>query len=80
MLIGLAKTHTSKRIGNLCNVPFSLHRDGKTFPQNKKNDRKKGGFESPPFATLFNFMTKENLFVNTITTAAFLTHYCLPKQ
>lgn len=80
MLIGLAKTHTSKRIGNLCNVPFSLHRDGKTFPQNKKNDRKKGGFESPPFATLFNFMTKENLFVNTITTVAFLTHYCLPKQ
>lgn len=47
MLIGLAKTHTSKRIGNLCNVPFSLHREEKTFPQNKKTTEKRAALKAP---------------------------------
>lgn len=79
MLVALAKTHTETHRKPL-HVPFSLHRKEKTFPQNKKNDRKKGGFESPPFATLFDLIPKENLFAKTITTVAFLIHYCLPKQ
>lgn len=76
MLVALAKTH----IGNLYNVPFSLHREEKTFPQNKKTTEKRAALKAPPFATLFDFIPKENLFAKTITTVAFPIHYCLPKQ
>lgn len=43
MLVALAKTH----IGNLCNVPFSLHREEKTFPQNKKTTEKRAALKAP---------------------------------
>ena len=32
---------------NVANVPFSLHRDGKTFPQNKKTTEKRAALKAP---------------------------------
>ena len=47
MLVALAKTHTPTRIENICNVPFSLHREEKTFPQNKKTTEKRAALKAP---------------------------------